>query len=137
MPRANDIEPTEITLPVNGKGLLSTAQVAKLLGVSGETIRTWARDGLMPKPVRPGIRCLRWRAVDLDRWLEQGCVPPTPEGEQRLAEAKEADARRRATRGAKEEARRQRVRQILNDLDADLAEDGPWEPATEEEMETL
>jgi len=45
---------------------LSTSEVARLVGVSGDTVRYWARNGLLPIAAQSqsGIRLYRRRDVD-------------------------------------------------------------------------
>ncbi|MCV7317831.1 helix-turn-helix domain-containing protein [Mycolicibacterium confluentis] len=50
--------------------MLSTAQAAKLVGVSQDSIRRYARDGLIPAH-RVGKRLLRFRRDDLIRLISK------------------------------------------------------------------
>jgi len=54
--------------------LLSTAETAKLLGVSIRTWYTWDQLGKIPKPVRIG-RKLFWRRDEITAWIEAECPP--------------------------------------------------------------
>lgn len=54
--------------------LLDLAQLAELLRRSPETIKKDLRrnpEAVPPRLQLPGTRLLRWRAVDVDSWLEQ------------------------------------------------------------------
>jgi len=48
---------------------LNVSQAARYLGVSTHGIRAWRRRGTFPPACRLG-RLPRWKAADLDRWLE-------------------------------------------------------------------
>ena len=53
--------------------LLDIQELAELLGRSTETIRKDVRrrpDAVPPRLVIPGTRLLRWRASDVEAWLE-------------------------------------------------------------------
>ncbi|MDO8905960.1 AlpA family transcriptional regulator [Hydrogenophaga sp.] len=53
--------------------LLTLDQLASILGRSPETIRkdlVRNSGAVPPRLVIPGTRLLRWRAVDVERWLE-------------------------------------------------------------------
>jgi excisionase family DNA binding protein len=52
--------------------LLDVRSVAALLGSSTKHVWRLRDDGLLPAPVRVGA-LVRWRASDLNRWIEQGC----------------------------------------------------------------
>jgi excisionase family DNA binding protein len=54
--------------------LLTARQVADLLGVSAETVLRWARNGKLPAIRLPG-GAIRFRADDLDGWLEERATP--------------------------------------------------------------
>lgn len=51
------------------KPLWSTIDLARYLGVSLHTIYRWRMDGRGPKGIKVG-NSLRYRAEDVDRWLE-------------------------------------------------------------------
>jgi excisionase family DNA binding protein len=51
--------------------LLTTQQLAERLQVSVPTVKRWRREGGGPPFVRAG-RSVRYRAGEVDRWLEQG-----------------------------------------------------------------
>lgn len=53
--------------------LLDLQQLAELLRRSPETIKRDLRrnpDAVPPRLVLPGTRLLRWRAIDVSKWLE-------------------------------------------------------------------
>lgn len=58
------------------EGLLTAPQVAKMLSVSAETIRVWAKDGKLPSITLPAGR-LRFRRADIEAILN----PPAPSDE--------------------------------------------------------
>lgn len=51
--------------------LLSTCEVADLLGVRRETVSRWHNHGDFPKPLRISPTVLRWRRADVDAWLDR------------------------------------------------------------------
>jgi len=120
-PQANEVHPDQRFYRVK--------DLVNLLAVSRETVARMSQDGRMPEPTYLGVRSPRWPRAEVDAWIAKGC-PASPEAEARMREAR---ARRVATRAANDQARQQRVKDIIADLD----DDGPWEPATELELETL
>lgn len=52
--------------------LLDVQAVAALLDCSARHVRRLADAGRMPAPLRVGS-LLRWRRIDLDAWLAEGC----------------------------------------------------------------
>lgn len=54
--------------------LLSVRQVAALLCLGERTVWKLSASGRMPAPLRIG-RAVRWRRVDLERFIHNGCVP--------------------------------------------------------------
>ena len=52
--------------------LLRVLEVADRLGVSGRQVWKLAASGRLPGPVRLG-RSVRWRATDIQRFIEVGC----------------------------------------------------------------
>jgi predicted DNA-binding transcriptional regulator AlpA len=60
--------------------LLTVRDVARRLSISERTVWRWTALGLLPPPVHPHARSTRWRAADLERYLE--CLAdPTLQGE--------------------------------------------------------
>ena len=58
--------------------LLTTAQAAKLAGVSERTWWAWTRSGLAPKPVKIGRGtrpAVRFRRSEVLAWIASGCMP--------------------------------------------------------------
>jgi excisionase family DNA binding protein len=51
--------------------MLTAQDVCDLLRVNRLTVLRWVRDGRLPRPVAPTLRCLRWPRVVVARWLEQ------------------------------------------------------------------
>ena len=50
-----------------GKGILSTREVAKLLGISTQTLYNWLHAGKIPEPDRhPATQRRQWRPEDVD-----------------------------------------------------------------------
>ena len=50
--------------------LLTVRDVARRLSISERTVWRWTAQGLLPPPVHPHSRSTRWRAADLERYLE-------------------------------------------------------------------
>jgi len=73
------------TTLVSREELLSRREVAALLGVSGETLKGWARRGVGPAFSRSGpVRGRVWyQAADVLMWLEQRkqVLGPSPDRE--------------------------------------------------------
>ena len=59
--------------------LLSQRQVAVRLGVSARTIEGWRARGVGPPFLRLSARAVRYRAVDLEQWLDQRRVADQPQ----------------------------------------------------------
>lgn len=51
--------------------LLRKKDVAQLLGVHSATLMRWTREGLFPKPFRPGGQrgSVRWHLETVESWL--------------------------------------------------------------------
>jgi excisionase family DNA binding protein len=56
--------------PVETGSLLTAREVAGRLGLSTETVLSWARAGKLPA-FRLGNRAIRFREDDLDAWLAE------------------------------------------------------------------
>ena len=54
------------------KLLLNVKEVAALCSMSVRNIYRLTDEGRMPKPVRIG-GAVRWRRVDIEKWVEGGC----------------------------------------------------------------
>lgn len=66
-------------------GPLRTArEVAGLLGVSTETVLRWTRRGELPALRLPG-GAIRYREIDLDKWLSTLDLPPQTTTQRRTA----------------------------------------------------
>lgn len=56
---------------IGGRAMLTAAQVADVIGMSEVWVRKAGRVGIdLPRPVRVSARMVRWRAVDIQRWIE-------------------------------------------------------------------
>jgi excisionase family DNA binding protein len=53
--------------------LLTASQIAEYLGVPVSTVRKWCSEKFVPH-LKVG-RLVRFRAADVDRWLEKRSVP--------------------------------------------------------------
>jgi len=51
--------------------LLAARDVAELLRVDTKTVRRWRSEGKLPPAIELGGSVVRWRAEDIDRWLEE------------------------------------------------------------------
>ncbi len=60
-----------------GSGLIGIETVAEMFALSVRTVRRLADAGRMPLPLRiGGVRVLRWRRADVERYIADGCVVP-------------------------------------------------------------
>jgi predicted DNA-binding transcriptional regulator AlpA len=50
--------------------LLTDVELAALYGVSLQTVRNWRWTGEGPRWVRVGARCIRYRAADVQAFIE-------------------------------------------------------------------
>jgi len=63
------------TIPIVSE-LLTTKQVAKLLGIGERTLWRWSRSGLAPSPIKFGDgrkAAVRYRRAELLDWIAAGC----------------------------------------------------------------
>jgi predicted DNA-binding transcriptional regulator AlpA len=51
--------------------LLTVHDVARRLSISERTVWRWTALGLLPPPVHPHSRSTRWRAADIERYVEE------------------------------------------------------------------
>ena len=59
--------------------LLTTEQAAVILGYAPATLGGWRLRGTGPAFVRMGSsRFIRYRMADLEKWIDQNVVHPTP-----------------------------------------------------------
>lgn len=58
--------------------LLTARDVAARLSISERTVWRWTARGLLPPPVHPHARSTRWRAADIERYLEDLPAHLTP-----------------------------------------------------------
>jgi len=57
-----------------GPMLISTKEVAKLLGVSERTLWEYSNCGSILKPIKfGGGKAVRWSTVELKQWVKAGC----------------------------------------------------------------
>lgn len=52
-------------------GLMTEAELAEFLAVNRSTLRVWAREGIGPRRLQIGPRCVRYSKADGARWLAQ------------------------------------------------------------------
>src|SRR3954454_6420113 len=73
--------------------LLNVRETARRLGVHENTVRNWARDGILPSARIPGSRFHRFDARDVERLRQQrGASVPTLEDERRTIGPELVDA---------------------------------------------
>lgn len=65
-------EPALETRPVPAVQLITTEELAEILGMSKRTIWRLLSAGQIPQPVRIG-RSTRWRRDEVQRWIDSGC----------------------------------------------------------------
>ena len=58
---------------------LKTGEAAEFLGVSQNTLRTWAGDGAIPMHRNPANGYRLFKRSDLDRFLKKTAEPVNPE----------------------------------------------------------
>ena len=46
-------------------------QLEKLFKVSRATIYRWVNNGHFPKPIHLGANMVRWKASDIEAWMEE------------------------------------------------------------------
>lgn len=56
--------------PCSGERLLAVRDVLALVRLSRSTWYELVRTGQAPRPLRVGARAVRWRASDLQAWLD-------------------------------------------------------------------
>jgi prophage regulatory protein len=63
IPAAADVPPRQ---------LVRVQAIADLIGISGQTLRAWAKDpsSTFPKPVRLGPKSLRYDLAEVEAWLD-------------------------------------------------------------------
>ena len=49
--------------------LLTVRDLVLLLRTSREALWKWRKTGIVPEPIRPHPRVLRWRSADIAEWL--------------------------------------------------------------------
>lgn len=52
--------------------LIDVTKVAKMTATSPRTVHRLNSSGRIPRSLKIG-GCLRWRASDIDAWIEMGC----------------------------------------------------------------
>jgi excisionase family DNA binding protein len=57
---------------------ITSAEIAELVGVTVATVQRWAKQGLMPPPLRIGGSGMthRWHRETIERWLKESAAPP-------------------------------------------------------------
>ena len=59
--------------------LLRRQEVEREIGLSRSTIHRQVAEGLFPKPIRVGVRSVRWRESDIEKWKQQHIDEPLSE----------------------------------------------------------
>lgn len=71
-------------MDVDGGEFLNVRDTARRLDVHENTVRNWARQGVLPDARVPGSRFLRFRAADVERLIAQrGSAAPSLQSERR------------------------------------------------------
>ena len=53
--------------------LLTAPQAGELLGISRAQVFALRNQGRLPAPIHVGLRSVRWRRKDIERWIDLGC----------------------------------------------------------------
>lgn len=61
---------------IPSSSLLKAADVAKMLSISQRTLWRLVSAGKFAHPIHVG-GSTRWRRVDIEEWINDGCPPPT------------------------------------------------------------
>ena len=61
------------------KPLLTTVQAAAQLAISPRTLEDWRLKGGGPSLVKLGVRCVRYRPEDLDKFVDKAACQNTGE----------------------------------------------------------
>lgn len=61
-----------MTTPLTDRVFLTAAEVAALLNVTPQCVRTWSRTGAadFPAPSITRFRAMRWRRTNIEFWIE-------------------------------------------------------------------
>lgn len=59
------------TLSTHSDRVLRPKLAAAKLGCSRQTLYTWIAAGILPRPIRLGLKATGWRESDLDKWLSK------------------------------------------------------------------
>ncbi|GIV50651.1 MAG: hypothetical protein KatS3mg038_1172 [Candidatus Kapaibacterium sp.] len=51
--------------------LIRPAELAASLNVTRDTLSNWVRRGILPPPIKIGLRAIAWREDDIELWLEK------------------------------------------------------------------
>jgi excisionase family DNA binding protein len=58
------------SLPNSGKDLLTAQDVARRLSIGVRTLWRLVAQGKLPQPIRYTRKLVRWRAMDIDRYIQ-------------------------------------------------------------------
>lgn len=53
--------------------MLTRNEVAAMLGVSPATFHRYVEAGKAPKPIKFSRGCVRWRLLEVQNWIRDGC----------------------------------------------------------------
>ena len=56
----------------------SEREAGKYLGISAATLRLWRTKGTGPRHFKAGEKLIRYRRVDLDRWIQERLIQTQP-----------------------------------------------------------
>jgi predicted DNA-binding transcriptional regulator AlpA len=65
---------TALAAPAEPPALLDVRAVARLLDCSPRHVYRMSDSGRMPRPIKLGAS-IRWRRLELSRWIDDGCPP--------------------------------------------------------------
>lgn len=61
---------------IDGNGMLSEREAAKLLGLTPSALRKWRQIHRGPHFFRLSARCVRYIRQDIESWIAEGQVQP-------------------------------------------------------------
>jgi hypothetical protein len=60
--------------PIPSAGMLNQEEAARFLHVQPRTLESWRQRRIGPRFVRYSMRCVRYRAQDLQAWLDNQSI---------------------------------------------------------------
>jgi len=59
---------------------ISQKEAAKLLGVTERIMQSWRFRGIGPRFIRMGVKCVRYKPLELTQYLESRTIDPAAQG---------------------------------------------------------